>query len=407
MSRAGTLARAALVAGALALMAPVVALAQTGTDGSITELRATADGGLAQAQFTLAQLYDAGAEVPRNYAEAARWYRAAAEQGHIAAQNRLGQYLHAGLGIARDPQAALEWLRRAADAGQDPAHGVDLGRALEDGGGFAAAAEAYAKAAQAGSFDAAVSLGVLYQEGRGVTQDFARALELYGPAAEAGHPRAMNNLGLLLVRGDGTEQDYARATALFRAAAEAGLKPAMTNLGVMYENGFGIAQSDALATEWYRRAGRLGQLPGDAGPALLYDPRLVPPVMTPDARAALERGASGGDPVDQFMFAYLILTAPQSAPSDIRRAALLMQSAAEVGHVPAMANLGLLYFRGHGLPQDFLLGYQWLTLASGSGLSGADDIIAAYAHRMTPALITEAQARSAGIWAEFRGKPKN
>ena len=69
----------------------------------------------AQAQFTLAQRLDDGAEADQ--ALAAQWYRKAAEQGHCAAQFHLALMYAQGRGGLRDQAAALRWLRCAAELG--------------------------------------------------------------------------------------------------------------------------------------------------------------------------------------------------------------------------------------------------------------------------------------------------
>ena len=166
-----------------------------------------------------------------------------------------------------------------------------------DDAALAEAAALYGQAAEAGHTRSAVSLGMLYQNGRGVAQDFARARALYEGPAAAGDARAQNNLGLLYVRGHGVPQDYDRAAQLFAGAAEQGLRTAMTNLGVMYENGFGVPQSDAEAARLYRLGGA-----GETREAatFVYDPRLAPPPSEPQEIAALRDAARTGDPVAAF-----------------------------------------------------------------------------------------------------------
>ena len=47
------------------------------------------------------------------------------------------------------------------------------------------------------------NLGVLYEKGLGVTQDYERAVQLYDRACDAKYPRACLNLGILQkARGD-------------------------------------------------------------------------------------------------------------------------------------------------------------------------------------------------------------
>lgn len=71
----------------------------------------------AAAQFDLGQRYLKGAGVPRDYVEAAKWFRLAAEAGHALAQRNLGYlYLH-GRGVELNRAEAEKWLRKAAQQG--------------------------------------------------------------------------------------------------------------------------------------------------------------------------------------------------------------------------------------------------------------------------------------------------
>lgn len=361
-----------------------------------------ADAAQAVEQFDQAEKYHTGQGVMQNFRTAAEWYRQAAEQGHPGAQNRLGQYYHSGRGVAQDQDQALIWLEKAADQG-DPQHVFDLAKVLE-GSDPARAATLYEQAAGAGSQDAAVSLGVLYQDGTGVPQDFARAHDLYLAPAAAGHARAANNLGLLYARGNGVAQDYERATALFQTAAKQGLPTAMTNLSVMYANGFGIAQSDDLAAEWERHASQARQdaMAVNAAILCLFDNRLERPENTPDARAALLQMAKGGDPVALFLAGWLVCSQPGATIPDHRQAARLFRAAADRGHAPSMFNLAQFYLHGRGVPQDFMQGYMWLTLAGAAGYPQTEGQITALHQRMTAAQVNEAQNKAAEIWKRFR-----
>lgn len=364
------------------------------------DLRAAAEAGDLTAQLALAEQFENGDGVVQNFARAAQWYDRAAEAGSREAANRLGRLHHAGLGVPRDFPRAIALLERAAQSGT-PDHLYDLALVIEttqtDEPALIRAAGLYRRAAEAGHLDAAVSLGVLLQNGKGVAQDFAEAAALYQGAAEAGHARALNNLGLLYVRGDGVPQDYDRAAELFNAAADKGLPEALTNLGVLYENGFGVPQSDELAATYYRRGGQGGADPQDAA-RLVYDVRLAPPPSDEAGLKALEKAARAGDPVAEFQVAYLVLEDAQRDPRRDVRAALMMRRAAEAGHAPAMVNLALLYFRGFGLPQDYVLGQMWLVLAGTSGFDGSAGLSAHWTARMTADQINDAQARAEQKW---------
>jgi TPR repeat protein len=357
-------------------------------------LTAAATQGDAGAQRALATLYHTGSGVMQNFARAAEWYARAAQQGNAQAQNQLGRYYHTGLGVRADRATALTWLEAAASQGE-PEHIFDLAVVLEEAAddpeALTRAAALYARAADAGHTEATVSLGVMYQNGIGVAQDPARAHALYQGPADAGNARALNNLGLLYVRGNGVLQDYDRAAQLFAAAAEQGLQQAITNLGVMYENGFGVAQSDAEAARLYRLAG--ADAPeGQTG--FVYDPRLAAPPSDAAGIDALRSAAVWGDPVAQFQMGWMLVHRTTPAFTDWQDAATLFAAAADSGHAAAMANLGVLYMQGRGVPQDYVTAKMWLTLAGSIGLEAATPLSAALQARMTPDQINEAQAQA-------------
>lgn len=404
---------AALFITPLILSAPMgVAQETTALDTlSAAQLEQAATSGQAEAQFALAERYHAGDGVLQNFRTALVWYERAAAQGHADAQNRLGQYHHAGLAGPRDAQAALRWLRAAADQGA-PQHHHDLALALEQEGDPESAALHYAKAADQGHVEAAVNLGVLYQNGDGVEQDPLRATELYGWAARQGNARAQNNLGLLYVRGEGLAQNYEIAAQLFAAAAEQGLAVAIGNLATMYANGFGVAQSDAHAAALEKQASELRQDAAAGGAALgpapagcLFDPRLADPASDPDLVKAERRAAESGDPVALFLQGWRLCETALSDQVDagqriaaLRQARMRFHAAADRGHGPAMANLGQFHIRGLGVPQDYVLGYMWLILAGSAGVDGMPAQSAALRQRMNANQVEEAQARAGEIW---------
>ena len=96
---------------ALTLIAPWV----LGQDPDpITEIRRQAEQGDADAQFNLGYRYATGIGVPRDRAEAARWFRLAADQGHVQAQNFLERILPEGGRVPEDDAEAARG-RQAAD----------------------------------------------------------------------------------------------------------------------------------------------------------------------------------------------------------------------------------------------------------------------------------------------------
>lgn len=80
-------------------------------------IRKAAEQGLAEAQCVLGVMYDTGNGVPKDSAEAVKWYRKAAEQGFAKAQCTLGVRYANGEGVPKDSAEAVKWYRKAAEQG--------------------------------------------------------------------------------------------------------------------------------------------------------------------------------------------------------------------------------------------------------------------------------------------------
>ena len=65
-------------------------------------------------------MYANGRGVPRDDAEAVRWYRKAAYRDYLPAQYSLGVMYANGRGVPRDEAQAMRWYRTAAEQGYGP-----------------------------------------------------------------------------------------------------------------------------------------------------------------------------------------------------------------------------------------------------------------------------------------------
>ena len=88
--------------------------------------RLAADQGLAEAQFILGFMYAEGRGVPQDDAEAARWHLPAATQGHARAQFSLGLNYAEGRGVQQDRVAAYMWLSLAAAQASAADRNIDV-----------------------------------------------------------------------------------------------------------------------------------------------------------------------------------------------------------------------------------------------------------------------------------------
>ena len=74
----------------------------------------------------------------------------------------------------------------------------------------------------------------------------------FTPSKETPEPKSL--LGLMYDRGEGVPQNYIEAATWYRKAAEQGNADAQYNLGIMYSFGKGVPEDDAEAAKWFRKA---------------------------------------------------------------------------------------------------------------------------------------------------------
>jgi hypothetical protein len=87
-----------------------------------------------------------------------------------------------------------------------------------------------------------------YDQGR-----YDTALAAWLPLAEAGHPAAQYNVGVMFEKGQGVSQDWASAARWYLEAAEGGDIDAQLKVATLYESGIGLAADAREAELWYRR----------------------------------------------------------------------------------------------------------------------------------------------------------
>ena len=78
------------------------------------------------------------------------------------------------------------------------------------------------------------------------------------PLAEDGSQLAQFELGNMYENGRGVLQDYAEAVRWYRLAADQGNANAQSNLGIIYEYGNSVLQDNVMAQMWYNIASANG-----------------------------------------------------------------------------------------------------------------------------------------------------
>lgn len=186
-----------------------------------------------------------------------RFRRLAANQ-NLEAMRFVGDMFLRGHGTVAYPDSGIYWLRQAAYK-RDPQAMTMLGSAYEQGEGVERsirwARDWYHKAAdEKHSAEAMRRLGALYRS----EQNHASALRWFQNATKAGSLDARIDAGEMYEQGRGTPRDMGAAFCLYRTAAEAGSLRGMLIMGRIYRNGIGADRDYDSAKKWYEKAARAG-----------------------------------------------------------------------------------------------------------------------------------------------------
>ena len=114
--------------------------------------------------------------------------------------------------------------------------------------------------AERGDSGAQQQLGIRYQLGDGVAQDYQAALRLYRLAAkDPKNKAAPTNIGVMYDDGLGVDRDYREALRWYQIGYQRGSAVAANNIGMLFQHGQGVATDYHAALRWYR----LGDERGD------------------------------------------------------------------------------------------------------------------------------------------------
>ena len=320
-------------------------------------VRPSAEQNNPESQNNLGICYTYGQGVPKDDAEAVKWFRKAAEQSHPYAQYNLGICYANGQGVPKDEAEAVKWYRKAADQNV-PGAQYNLGLSYANGQGvpvdYAEAVKWYRKAAEQNYPYAQYNLGLCYYNGEGVTKDLSEAIKWTRKAAEQNVPEAQHNLGTSYANGQGARKSYAEAVKWCRKAAEQNLPEAQYNLGCWYINGKGVRTNYAEAVKWFRKAAEQNSVVAQNNLGNCY--------------------ANG-----------------QGVPKDYAEAVKWYRKAAEQNDAGAQNNLGVSYANGQGVPKDYVEAYKWILLAAAQGIEVAAKSVASFERIMTREQIAEGQ----------------
>ena len=106
---------------AASLLPQAMTAEPAGAGKSFQEAKIEAEKGDAAAQFNLGFMYRDGDGVPKDEAEAVKWFRKAADQGLANAQLNLGFMYYSGNNVVKDGNEAYKWFLLAGAQGNEQA----------------------------------------------------------------------------------------------------------------------------------------------------------------------------------------------------------------------------------------------------------------------------------------------
>ncbi|HTV47801.1 MAG TPA: sigma-70 family RNA polymerase sigma factor [Phycisphaerae bacterium] len=243
----------------------------------------------------------------------------------------------------------------------------------------------FQKAAALDNSDAMDGIGVLYQDGLGVSHDSHQAMTWYQKGAEAGNINSMMHLAMMYDSGGKKTRDYERAFIWYQKAAALGNPQAMCELGFHYENGMGIPQDNQQAEYWYQKAIAIDH---STAMVSIGDIHAVAYGMSHNRnKQALEQAMvwyQKAAALDNYQAMINMGDIYQNLPAfdaeydtagaeqqTYQQAMVWYRKAAALGSARAMFSIGMLYQYGDGVPQDYTHAMVWYQKAAVLGDSNA------------------------------------
>jgi|GEM_PF-1186881 len=263
----------------------VAQLAIETTEGDTTaqsKLTQFAESGNELAQYKLGRIYNFGCHnglgVPRDVAQAARWFELAARQGSADAASELGVIYYRSDSPSKDPALSSYWFHQANTLGDRDAmvvRGQLIRKVIVNGLSVwpdevkNAVAQTEVLAEQ-GNAEAQEQMGEMIEQGMAGPIDFTLAASWFQKSAMKGNAVAQRNLGLLYMNGRGVMRGTTQTLSWLTNAATQNDAIAADKLGGIYLFGLSVPKDVTAAAHWYSVAAEHGSVKGQGSLAAAY-----------------------------------------------------------------------------------------------------------------------------------------
>lgn len=350
--------------------------------------------------------------------EAIRWYTKAAEAGDRGSQFELGEMYNRMNDLGQsgktrlygitdadcDYVSAMKWYLKAAKSKYPhPGAMYRIGMLYLDGKGVSQNTETAIRwlelGAKGGAGWASEALSELYRAGKATQKDTARALELLNEEANRGSYEAHRELGMMYYHGDEVPRDFAIAFKHLSAIAET---PTGTNeqqiyniLGDMYEEGKVTPQDLGKAFKYHMIGANAGLTTGQFSVGFAYHFGRGTAVNYTEAVKWYRLAADDGLPQAQSFLASILMVGKGEVPADHIEGFKWFKKAAMTGHDRSQMGVAISYYTGRGAPKDYVEAYAWANLAAASGkVERSKELREDIEAKLSPEQIAEGQQRS-------------
>ena len=243
---------------------------------------------------------------------------------------------------------------------------IDIGTLCYNSRNYKLALFWYWLAAGQGHPEAEFLLGLHYEEGKIIGQNYVQAVKYFKRSAEQGFVLGQNNYAWMLIRGDGVEKNYEKGFKWYKLAAEQGFYKAQFVVGLAYFWG----GWPSVAKQNFQEAAKWLGLSADQGDpeAQFYLGRIY------HQGGIVERGKqnefawrkiSDKDRIaEKQLDLWLGDNTKDEVAQDFEETIKWYQLAADQDNPDAQFNLGLMHLKGHGVTQDHEKGIDLIESAS-------------------------------------------
>jgi TPR repeat protein len=233
------------------------------------------------------------------------------------------------------------------------------------------------KSAALGNALAMNNIGLLYQSGIGVVQNYDSAIYWYQKSAALGNGMSNTSIATLYYTGKGVERNYETAFRNFDLANknEDLTYAQLSGLGSCYLYGQGVAQNTDSSLHYFALSAINGNANGFTKMGFIYEHFKARNKVTLDSAIQFYLlGIAQGD-LDAYSYLGYIYTQSNIIPHDYVLAAKILKEGADRGNPTSMVSYALLYKDGNGVKKDWNKYIALLKQAASMGSYYASDLL--------------------------------